>query len=132
MYTIGYVTIYIWFDRSETEEEYSELIQLLEDISTYQRDVQSAMLREREGKRQKQLDDKKIAEEMRRSAMETISRKCMNFQYSIFTKLLNAERKRRREREREKENDSMVIEDDECDEEDEFDHTETQSEEEGL
>ena len=61
--------------RSGTEEEYSELSQLLEDISTYQRDMQEALLKEKEAKKQKQIDEKEKAEEMRRSAMETLSRK---------------------------------------------------------
>lgn len=55
------------------EEEYSELTQLLEDISTYQKDVREAQLKEKEEKRQKLIDERQKTEEMRRSAMETIS-----------------------------------------------------------
>ena len=54
--------------RSGTEEEYTELSQLLQDIETYQRDVQNV-------KRKKEVDEKKIAEEMRASAMESLARK---------------------------------------------------------
>ena len=53
---------------SGTEEEYTELSQLLQDIETYQRDVQNV-------KRKKEVDEKKIAEEMRASAMESLARK---------------------------------------------------------
>ena len=63
------------FDRSGTEEEYTELLQLLEDISAYQRDVQDAISKEKESKRQKEIYDKKIGEDMRKSAMETLHRK---------------------------------------------------------
>ena len=97
------------------EEEYTELIQLLEDISSYRRDVQDVLLKEKEEKRQKELDYKRIAEEMR-SAMETISRRYINVQ--LLKLIASAERKRRREKEREKEND---MEDDQFMEEDEFD-----------
>ena len=61
--------------RSGTEEEYTELVQLLEDISTYQRDMQSAILQHKEEKKQKEMSDKSIGEEMRKAAMETLSRK---------------------------------------------------------
>ena len=54
--------------RSGTEEEYTELSQLLQDIETYQRDVQNV-------KRKKEVDEKKIAEEMRASAMESLAHK---------------------------------------------------------
>ena len=50
-------------------------MQLLEDISTYQRDMQEAQQKQKEEKRRKELEDKRIGEEMRKSAMETMSRK---------------------------------------------------------
>ena len=78
--------------------------------------MQDVLLKEKEEKRQKELDDKRIAEEMRRSAMETISRRYINVQ--LLKLIASAERKRRREKEREKEND---MEDDQFMEEDEFD-----------
>ena len=39
-----------WLFRSGTEEEFSELVQMLEDISTYQRDMQEAILKQKEEK----------------------------------------------------------------------------------
>ena len=60
---------------SGTEEEYSELTQLLQDIADYQRDLQDAQLKEREAKKLKEVNDKTVAEEMRKSAMETLTRK---------------------------------------------------------
>ena len=61
--------------RSGTEEEYMELTQLLQDISDYQRDVQSAIQRKCEAKKQKEIADKTAGEEMRQSAMETMASK---------------------------------------------------------
>ena len=57
---------------SGTEEEYTKLIQLLQDISAYQRDMQASILKEKENKKQ---ISKKVGEDMRLSAMETFSRK---------------------------------------------------------
>ena len=48
-------------------------MQLLEDISTYQRDMQSAILQHKEEKKQKEMSAKSIGEEMRKAAMETLS-----------------------------------------------------------
>ena len=59
--------------RSGTEEAYTELVQLLEDISCYRRDVQEALQKE-EKKKQKEIKDRLAAEEIRQSAMETFSR----------------------------------------------------------
>ena len=67
---------------SGTEEEYTELTQLLEDISVYQRDMQASMLKEKENKKQKEQTSKKLGEDMRLSAMKTFSRK-YNFLHSI-------------------------------------------------
>lgn len=64
-----------WLFRSGTEEEYSELVQLLEDISTYQQDMQEAILKQKEEKKQKETNDRNIGVEMRKAAMETFSRK---------------------------------------------------------
>ena len=48
---------------SGTEENYSELTQLLEDIFTYQRDVQTALSTKKEANK-KDLDGKQMAQEM--------------------------------------------------------------------
>ena len=80
---------------SGTEEEYSELSQLLQDISDYQRDLQAAKLKERESRKLKELNEKAAGEEMRKSAMETMARKYYHVIILVF--LFDAERKRRRE-----------------------------------
>jgi len=62
--------------RSGTEEEYSELHQLLEDISSYLRDfntIRAAQAAERAAQLKKAEEDKRKGEEMRRAAMEGIS-----------------------------------------------------------
>ena len=66
--------IHVWY-RSGTEEEYTELVQLLEDISSYRRDVEEALEKEKEKRKQKEINDKRTGVEMRKSAMETLSRK---------------------------------------------------------
>lgn len=60
------------FLRSGTEEEYSELSQLLEDILSYQRDFE-AMREEEKGKENSKKEDKKQGERMRQAAMEGIA-----------------------------------------------------------
>ena len=67
--------------RSGTEEDYTELTQLLEDIHSYQRDMQKKVDEEKAAKYQKEVLEKSMAEEMRKSAMETISRKPAIFVY---------------------------------------------------
>ena len=61
--------------RSDTEEEYSEFTQLLEDISTYRRDMQGFKEKEKENKMQKEKSDKEKAEEMRAAALSGIASK---------------------------------------------------------
>ena len=64
--------------RSGTEEEYTELAQLLEDISTYMNDVVEMKAKNKQEKRKKERDDKIKAEYMRKAAMEGMaSRLCM-------------------------------------------------------
>lgn len=61
---------------SGTEEEYSELHQLLEDISSYMKDfraMRAAQAEERAALLIKAEEDKRKAEEMRRAAMEGMS-----------------------------------------------------------
>lgn len=55
--------------RSGTEEDYSELSQLLEDITTYRRDCIEAKQIEKERKMKKEEADRKQAEHIRKSAM---------------------------------------------------------------
>lgn len=75
LYVLVIIAYVISTVRSGTEEEYSELVQLLEDISTYQRDMQTAIVQQKEKKKQKEMSDKSIGEEMRKAAMESLSRK---------------------------------------------------------
>ena len=66
--------VYFWC-RSSTEEEYSELHQLLEDIHSYFRDftaLKATQAAKRSARLKKLEDDKKKGEEMRRAAMEGI------------------------------------------------------------
>ena len=61
---------------SGTEEEYSELQQLLEDISTYLKDFQALRALQAEEKAaqiRKALADKRKGEAMRRAAMKGMS-----------------------------------------------------------
>ncbi|XP_068743269.1 DNA ligase 1-like isoform X2 [Montipora capricornis] len=62
--------------KSGTEEEYSELSQLLQDISTYRRDMEenkAKTSKEKEQKKKKEREDKKMGEEIRKKAMEGLA-----------------------------------------------------------
>lgn len=61
--------------RHGTEEEYSELTQLLEDISSYLRDRVHQKNKGKESK--KECEDKMKTEEMRKAAMEGMSSKVL-------------------------------------------------------
>ena len=67
------VTMSISCLRSGTEEEYTELQQLLEDISSYLRDVVAAKVAQKAANKKKDEDDKRKGEQMRRAAMEGIA-----------------------------------------------------------
>ena len=60
--------------RSGTEEEYTELAQLLEDIRTYMCDLVDIKKKEKEEKRKKELNERMQAEDMRKAAMEGLVR----------------------------------------------------------
>ena len=69
--------------RSGTEEEYSELSQLLQDINTFRRDMEECKaksVKEKEQKKKKEREDKKIGEEMRKKAMEGL----VSSEYATF------------------------------------------------
>lgn len=55
--------------RSGTEEEYTQLHQLLEDIFTYRRDIEEQKNKEKEAKMNKKRDDEKKGNEMRAAAL---------------------------------------------------------------
>lgn len=86
------VMFILWITkRSGTEEEYSELNQLLLDISTYRRDMEeykAKTAKEKEQKKKKDREDKKFGEEMRKRAMEKlVSSKCDTFFCVILTNI---------------------------------------------
>ena len=59
--------------RSGTEEEYTELEQLLEDIQTYLKDFTATKTEELKSAAQKRASDKRKGEEMSKAATEGIS-----------------------------------------------------------
>ena len=73
--------------RSGTEEEYSELSQLLKDISSYMRDLNALKVtqaKEKAAQLKKAQEDKRKAEEMRLAAMEGISSEMIFFLFDLF------------------------------------------------
>lgn len=63
------------FLRSGTEEEFSELTQLLEDITSYIRDHSPDKSKQKERKAKKEEEDRKKGLAIRDAAMETHSSK---------------------------------------------------------
>ncbi|XP_022783303.1 uncharacterized protein LOC111324067 isoform X2 [Stylophora pistillata] len=55
--------------RSGTEEEYSELNQLLEDMNTFRKDMEDEAKKARETKKRKEKDDWEKGEETREAAL---------------------------------------------------------------
>ena len=60
-------------DRSGSEEEYTELHQLLEDIYTFRKDMEEFNKREKENKKEREKIDRKKGEQMREAAMKGMS-----------------------------------------------------------
>jgi hypothetical protein len=63
----------LYLNRSGTEEEYTELHQLLEDITTHRRDMKELKEKqavEKEHKKRKEIEDKLAGQKMRKEAME--------------------------------------------------------------
>lgn len=60
-------------DRSGSEEEYTELHQLLEDIYTFRKDMEELYKREKENKKEREKIDCKKGEQMREAAMKGMS-----------------------------------------------------------
>ena len=63
----------LFLNRSGTEEDYTELQQLLEDINIYNNDFGAGREEEQKSALQKKTADKKKGEEMRKAAMEGMS-----------------------------------------------------------
>ena len=61
--------IFLFWIRSGTEEEYSELHQLLEDIQTYRSDCVEFVNKEKKNRINKEKEDKEKGEELRRLAL---------------------------------------------------------------
>ena len=61
---------------SGTEEEYSELCQLLEDIASYVKDCDELKKENGKMRKKKEAEDKQKGEEMRKAAMEGLASKC--------------------------------------------------------
>lgn len=72
MFYVGFVTfgVSFLFHRSGTEEEYDEIKMLLEDILTFNRDIQELKLQEKEEKQKLLESNKRKASDIRRAAME--------------------------------------------------------------
>jgi len=66
-------------NRSGTEEDYTELHQLLEDIYTYRKDTEECEKKEKEKKKQKEKADRAKGEEMRDAAMKAMSSNVAEF-----------------------------------------------------
>ena len=74
--------------RSGTEEEYTALQQLLEDIIMYTKDIAAAKEVLRGISKKKDEEDKKKGEEMRKAAME--GQTSTNISWFLFKNLYNA------------------------------------------
>ena len=60
-------------NRSGTEDEYTELHQLLEDIYTFRKDTEELEKKEKDNKKQKEQSDREKGEQMREEAMMGMS-----------------------------------------------------------
>ena len=61
--------------RSGTEEEYNKLVQLLEDMSTYTRDLRDQKKEKKKKKNQKEKEEKQKALEIRAAAVSGMASK---------------------------------------------------------
>jgi hypothetical protein len=82
----------LYFDRSGTEEEYIELEQLLEDISSYKEGLELQRSQAKEAKKRKLEEEKRKGSDITKAAMERMS--SMYNSYSIcatltYEKILN-------------------------------------------
>ena len=65
--------------RSGTEEDYTELAQLLEDIQSYQKDFEEKKENEKQAAVEKRLEEKRKGEAIRKAAMQRLSSKKTKF-----------------------------------------------------
>ena len=63
----------MYYNSSGTEEEYTELCQLLEDICSYLRDVAELKKEKGQIRKRREAEDKLKGEQMRKAAMEGIT-----------------------------------------------------------
>ena len=75
-YVSMHFTQFQFMIRFGTEEEYTELMELLDDISTYMRDILELKMKDKEEKKRKEVDDKRQGEEMKKAAMEGMASTC--------------------------------------------------------
>lgn len=68
------------FGSSGTEEEYTELHQLLEDITTYLKDAAELKKEKGDIRKKKEAEDKRKGEEMRKAAMESLASKYVRYE----------------------------------------------------
>ena len=68
--------MYRRFYSSGTEEEYTELCQLLEYIASYVKDCDELKKENVKMRKKKEAEDKQKGEEMRKAAMEGLASKC--------------------------------------------------------
>ena len=78
------VSLFWHIPRSGTEEEYTELAQLLEDISTYTHDVQVMKTKEKQQRKMKEQGDKMKTECMRKAAMEGMASRFLCIAYILI------------------------------------------------
>ena len=74
-YVCMHVTSFQFVIRSGIKEEYTKLMELLDDISAYMCDVFELKTKDKEENEKKELEDKKKTEEMRKAAMEGMASK---------------------------------------------------------
>ena len=70
------VVIYV-VRRSGTEEEFTALQQLLEDIAQYMHDMAALKESQKAAKKRKAEEEKRKGEVMRQAAMERLSSRCL-------------------------------------------------------
>ena len=83
-----YVSVFhvcIILPRSGSEEDYTTLHQLLEDISCYLSDFTAANDAKKEAARKKEKEDKRKGEDMRKAAMDGMASMSVNVVQKIIT-----------------------------------------------
>ena len=82
-----------YLNRSGTEEDYTQLQQLLQDISEYNHDFEAVKEEEQKSSLKKKAAEKKRGEDMRRAAMEGMSSMLIVSNMEYLVKYILHERK---------------------------------------